>query len=136
MAQLLTDLTDLYSANIDKSTVTANGNSSSLDLHGSGAQVSSNFKLDVKGSSGTTPSLTVQIQEAPDNSTWTNLTEGGTITVTADGSYSFIGLRTFRYLRASYTVSGTTPSFPVNLDVIAQKNSSGGLPGFSRSPSV
>ena len=116
--------------------MTANGNSSSLDMHGSGAHVSSNFKLDVKSSSGTTPSLTVQIQESPDNSTWTNLTEGGTITVTADGSYSFIGLRTFRYVRANYTVSGTTPSFPVNLDILAQKNSSGGTGGYSRSPST
>lgn len=134
--QLITDITDLYSANVDHATYTANGNSSSLDLHGSGAHVSSNFKLDATAVSGTTPSMAVQIQESPDNSTWTNLTEGGTITITAAGSYSFIGLRTFRYIRASYTVTGTTPSFAVNLDMIAQKNSSGGTGGYSRSPST
>jgi hypothetical protein len=95
-------------ASVVPSTITATGNGSACDfLHDDGAC----FAIQSIGSaSGTTPSLTGKIQESSDNSTWTDVTGATFTAVTAANNLQKITfLRTKRYLRHSYTVSGTSP---------------------------
>lgn len=63
----------------------------------------------VTAASGTTPSLTVILETSPDNSTWTTL---ATYTAaTAPGTERKVASALDRFVRARWTVSGTTPSF-------------------------
>lgn len=65
---------------------------------------------------GTTPSATIVLQHSADNVTYATL---GTFSAktAVDGEYLTIaeGTTVNRYLRASWTISGTTPSFNFNL---------------------
>jgi hypothetical protein len=67
--------------------------------------------LSVTAASGTTPSLTVTIETSADGSTgWTTLGSAyAAQTTTATVRKVFSGAD--RYVRASYTITGTTPSF-------------------------
>jgi hypothetical protein len=71
--------------------------------------------LHVTAASGTTPSMTAKVQHSVDNSSWADL---ATFTaVTAANAYQRIsGTGTVnRYLRAQYTITGTSPSFTFHL---------------------
>lgn len=62
--------------------------------------------------SGTSPTLTVKLQDSADNSTFADLTGGAFTQLTAAGSQHLEGTGTVRrYVRAVYTIGGTTPSF-------------------------
>lgn len=63
----------------------------------------------VTAASGTTPSLTVLIEHSPDNSTWSTHTTFTAATAANSEHKVLSGLD--RYVRARWTVSGTTPSF-------------------------
>lgn len=63
----------------------------------------------VTAASGTTPSLTVIIEHSPDNSTWSTHTTFTAATAVNTERKILSGLD--RYVRARWTVSGTTPSF-------------------------
>ena len=93
---------------------TATASNASVD---NGASTTNGFSayLHVTAASGTTPSMTAKVQHSADNSTWADL---GTFTaVTAANAYQRItGTGTVnRYLRAQYTISGTSPSFTFHL---------------------
>lgn len=69
--------------------------------------------------SGTTPSLTVSIDTSPDNSTWTAIAAYAAQTTTTAGVRKlFTGVD--QYIRASWTISGTTPSFTFAVTGIAK----------------
>jgi hypothetical protein len=72
---------------------------------------------------GTTPTCTVKIQDSPDNSTFTDVSGAATASLTAAGTVSFpVDLdSTNRYLRAVATIAGTTPVFPLAVNLIARK---------------
>ena len=85
---------------------TASDNGSSVEL---GDRGTLRLDLVVSAASGTLPSLQVDIQTSKDGTTWRAI--GGFTALAAAGSQraSFPGCD--RFVRASYTLSGTTPSF-------------------------
>lgn len=96
------------------SAVTATGTGTSVDNL---ASTTSGFAayLHVTAASGTTPNMVAKVQHSADNSTWADL---ATFTaVTAANAYQRVaGTGTVnRYLRAQYTITGTTPSFTFHL---------------------
>jgi hypothetical protein len=73
-------------------------------------------KLDVTAASGTTPQLTVTIQDSPDGSTWTTRdTFGVKTTVSNEVRGVPGGLAPF--VRAQWTIAGTTPSFTFSVQL-------------------
>ena len=98
------------------SPITATGSGSAQDMRGTQEAL---CLLDVTAISGSaTPTLTLRVQGSVDGSTnWTTL---GTFTaVTATGSQELRLVGGQRYMRADYTVSGTTPSFTCVLHFVA-----------------
>lgn len=67
----------------------------------------------VTAASGTTPSLTVIVEHSPDNATWATHTTFTAATAANTERKVLSGLD--RYVRARWTVSGTTPSFTWSL---------------------
>lgn len=72
--------------------------------------------LQVFAASGTTPSITVVLQHSADNVTYADLATF-TAQTAVNGEYITVaaGTTVNRYLRARWTISGTTPSFNFNL---------------------
>lgn len=93
---------------------TATGQGSAVSTGVEQAQVA---KLDVTAASGTTPSLTVTIEESPNGSTgW--VTHSSFTARTGTGSQVIeLKKRSQPFMRASWTISGTTPSFTFSVQV-------------------
>jgi len=85
---------------------TANGSGSPYVM---GARGTLRLTLAVTASSGTTPSLTVTVENSADGSTWYTAGTFAAKTTTATERKSFSGLD--RFARVSWTITGTTPSF-------------------------
>ena len=71
---------------------------------------------DVAAASGTTPSITINVQtsaDAGDTDAWRAVASMTAITATGKSRKVFAGLD--RYTRVTWTVSGTTPSFTLGL---------------------
>lgn len=115
--------------------LTAPAAGTALDL--SNGEVSTQAILDVGTVSGTTPTLNVQIEESDDQATWTAIPNMTFAQVTAASTRQVVrGLRTKRYARANATaVGGTTPSFTLAVEILAQKKYVGVGGGYDRSPS-
>lgn len=93
----------------DLAAQTATGNGTSQDNSASTAN-GAVAHLHITAVSGTTPSMTVIVQHSTNNSTWSTL--GSFSAATAVGSQTLqISGTVNRYVRASFTISGTTPSF-------------------------
>jgi len=92
-------------------TITATGNMTAGVDVGS-ATMCRNLVVTASAVGGTTPSITINFQTSPDNSTWT--TQASYTAITANGSQakSFSPLE--RYARLSWAVTGTTPTFTIN----------------------
>jgi hypothetical protein len=91
---------------------TTTGNSAGVAANEKG-QVA---KLDVNARSGTTPQLTVTIDESPNGSTgW--VTRHTFAVMTNTGSQVMQLPRVGPFARASWTISGTTPSFTFSVQV-------------------
>jgi hypothetical protein len=87
-------------------TTTGSGSTVSGWARGTDAQ----SRLTITAASGTTPSLTVVVQDSPDGSTWTTRDTYPAQTTTATVTRALpAGLNT--YQRVGWTISGTTPSF-------------------------
>lgn len=84
----------------------ASGDGSTVELGDRGVL---RLLLDVTAASGTTPSLSVDVETSYDGSTWRPL--GGFTAKAGTGSerLSFPGCD--RFVRCSYAISGTDPSF-------------------------
>jgi hypothetical protein len=72
--------------------------------------------LDVTAASGTAPTLDVSIQTSDDNTTWRTLKSFAQKTGVANDHLSSGGLD--RYLRFSWVIAGTTPSFTFSAGVL------------------
>lgn len=93
----------------DLAALTATGNAASQD-NGAGTSNGAVANLHVTDVSGSTPSMTMIIQHSTNNSTWTTL--GSFSVASTAGSQTLqISGTVNRYVRASYTISGSTPSF-------------------------
>lgn len=74
-----------------------------------------NVLLDITAVSGTTPSLTVTVETSADGSSWFSHTAFSAKTATGKDIQKLGNLGT--YLRVSYAISGTTPSFTFSVVV-------------------
>jgi hypothetical protein len=103
---------------------TASGNGAAVDvreLFGIGAVV-----LDCAAGTGTNPTLSVVIQDSDDGATgWASISGAAFAQVTnAASSVQLIGLdlsAARRFVRASWTVGGTTPSFTFSVNALGRK---------------
>lgn len=97
---------------LSSTTATGAGSGSSLDL--GGVYTTAKLLLAVSAASGTTKSLVVTLETSEDGATWS--TVGSFSTVTTAGQVVGIFPGCGRYIRASWTVTGTgTPSFTFSL---------------------
>lgn len=79
-------------------------------------------KLDVTAASGTSPTLTVTVQDSPDGSTWTTRDTFGVKTTVSNETRPLPG-GLAPYVRAAWTITGTTPSFTFSVQVAASSAS-------------
>lgn len=87
--------------------VTAAGNTVVMD---SGSATEGRLTLHVTAATGTTPSITVNVQTSPDKTTWTTVASFTAATATGTQEKVFGPLD--RYVRAQWAnPTGTTPSF-------------------------
>lgn len=92
-------------------TQTATSTSATYDL---GSYGTLRADLHVSAASGTTPSMTVQLNTSPDGINWTALGSAFTAATAATDQHKvFAGCD--RYLQAVATITGTTPSFTWSL---------------------
>lgn len=97
-------------------TVTTSGSGAPVDT-GDGNNWGAALFLDVTAASGTTPTLSVTVEDSPDGQTWYTLatfTQATGITKEAKRVLDVFG----RYLRVNYTVGGTAPNF--SFSVVAE----------------
>ena len=99
---------------------TATGNSTALDIKKTPAD-GVTVEIAVTAASGTTPTLNAVVKESDDNSTYNDVVTFAQITTT--GRFTRVVQSKKRYLRITYTVGGTTPSFTITAGIV-----SGGLP--------
>jgi hypothetical protein len=93
---------------------TASGNGTAVSTGLEAAQVA---KLDVTAVSGTTPSLTVVIEESANGSTGWATKASFTARTTAGSQIIALPRLNHGFLRATWTISGTTPSFTFSVQV-------------------
>ena len=99
----------------DLTALTATGTGTSVD---NSASTSNGFiaQIHVTAASGTTPTMTAIIQHSTNNSTWATL--GSFTAATGATSERISGTGTVnRYVRISYTIGGTTPSFTTQISL-------------------
>ena len=92
---------------------TATGTTTAVEVDGGTIRL----KLDVTAASGTTPTLDVQLQTSSDNGvsdSWRSLGPAFTQATGVTHQYTSVG-GVDRFVRASYTIGGTTPSFTWSL---------------------
>lgn len=90
----------------DVSAATATAQSAPVQAHGEDIFL----ELDVTAASGTAPTLDVVIETSADGSTgWTSVGSFAQATAVGSERKAFTGLN--NYVRANYTIGGTTPSF-------------------------
>jgi len=99
---------------------TATFNSAAIDMSSS-SQAS--FYLIVGTVTGTTPSLTVTLQDSPDGTNWFTLNTAFTAVVASTSLQVKRETNMGRYVRANCVITGTTPSF--TFSVLASGRSKG-----------
>jgi len=76
-----------------------------------------NFYIDITAISGTNPTMTVKLQESPDQSDAYDLEE---IAVEETGNYAIRTNEHVKYIRLRYVISGTLPSITFQADYIGR----------------
>lgn len=96
---------------------TASGSSSSHEVPG---MTRFAYHLTVTGTpGGTSATLDVTIEDSPDGSNWASV--GSFAQVTAAGTIAYRPVTpTSRYVRASWTLGGTTPDFTFSIALFAK----------------
>ncbi len=74
--------------------------------------------LDITAVSGTSPSMTLTVQDSPDGSVWANHTAFAAKTAVGQDVLRLDKLS--RYVRAKVAISGTTPSFTFSLQAVGR----------------
>jgi hypothetical protein len=117
-------------------TLTASTQGGSNDF--TNGEISCNMIVDVGAFGANTTALTVQAEESSTGTgSWTAISGMSTSVTTSNTHVVLQGLRTHRYVRANaITLTGTTPSVAVSVEIISQKKISGTGGGYSRSPST
>jgi hypothetical protein len=98
---------------VPSATRTTSGNSGVLSGWHAGAissYTAPQSRLSITAASGTTPSLTVIIEDSPDGSTWTTRDTYPAQTTTATVTRA-LPTTLVAYQRVSWTITGTGPSF-------------------------
>lgn len=85
---------------------TATGASAAIEVGDRGV---ARLTLGVTAASGTTPTLNVTMQTSADGTTWRSLGTFAQKTAVGTERASFVGVD--RFMRASWVIGGTTPSF-------------------------
>ena len=127
MRKLLDNIKASFSFRPNRVTATANGTGVDTQGYEDGMVV-----LEVGTVSGTTPSMTVKMQESDDNSTFADITGSTFTAVVASNSSQVLRLTELnlarkRYVRAVATISGTTPSFDFSTEVLLGDNINGAV---------
>lgn len=78
-------------------------------------------KLDVTAASGTTPQLTVTVQDSPDGTTWTTRDTFGVKTAISNETRN-LPTTLDAFQRVGWTITGTTPSFTFSVQVASSSN--------------
>ncbi|MCA1696557.1 MAG: hypothetical protein LC749_18555 [Actinobacteria bacterium] len=73
--------------------------------------------LDVTAASGTSPTLTVNVQTSDDNTTWRTVVSFTAVTAAPANQHVSQGSLD-RYLRFSWVIGGTTPSFTFSVGAL------------------
>ena len=76
--------------------------------------------LHVSAVSGTTPSLTVKLQDSGNGVDWVDIPSAAFAAVTAAGSQRVVVTNVGSMVRAVSTISGTTPSLTVTLTAVGR----------------
>lgn len=94
---------------------TATGNSSAVEV---GEYTEALVTLNCTAASGTTPTMTVKVQTSDDKgTTWYDLPSGGFTQLTAAGKQALQITCFGDYIRALWTIGGSTPSFTFVMNV-------------------
>lgn len=93
-------------------TFTSTGNSGSLD--GEGMSLVS-FTVNITAASGSSPTLSINIQESDDQSNWISIATTNTFTGVSTQNMRGLPLSS-RYYRYVYTITGSTPSFTFSIN--------------------
>ena len=104
---------------LPSTTVTASG-SQSVPLDVSQMDELAVF-LVVSAASGTTPSLTVTVQDSPDGTNWADAYSFPAVTAASTvlrAGWQDLKMSVGHYLRARWQVSGTSPSFTFSVKVV------------------
>jgi hypothetical protein len=98
---------------LERGARTTTGNSQSLDVLTLPCTVETmDLELEVYAASGTTPTLNVKLQDSHDGVDFNDVAGATFAQQTAAARVSLdVNAPTARYLRISYTIAGTTPSF-------------------------
>jgi hypothetical protein len=94
--------------------LTASANSNKVNA---GGFSSAKAFLRISAASGTTPTLDVKFQDSYDGTNWVDVASGAFAQKTAANYSTLVLSNVGPYLRAVYTVGGTTPSFTFDLSV-------------------
>lgn len=98
---------------------TTSGQSSGVDV---GPFDEAILLLNVTAASGTSPTLDIKIQTSHDNSDWYDTGTAFT-QITATSKPSALKVTNFgKYVRAAWTIGGTSPSFTFSLQMVAKTN--------------
>ena len=102
---------------------TASEDGSAIDTYGSayGGPRELVCYMDVGVASGTGPTLNVKLQDSVDNSTFTDIAGAAFAQKTAPGTEELRVTGFRRYLKATATVGGTSPSFTFGVVAVAGK---------------
>lgn len=76
--------------------------------------------LTASGVTGTTPSMTIKLQDSGDGTNWVDIPSATFTAVTADGSQRLVVNTVGSCVRAVATITGTTPSFTVDLSAVSR----------------
>lgn len=90
---------------------TANGSGASFFM---GGRDTLRLDLSITAAGGTTPTLNVKVQHSADGNTWTDLASFTQATGASSQRKVLSGCD--RYVKATWTIGGTTPSFTFGLD--------------------
>lgn len=76
--------------------------------------------VEVTSASGTNPTLNIVVQTSPDNSAWFDLPGGALSQITQAGNYAAKVENFGKYIRVSYTIGGTAPSFSFSVRFVGK----------------
>lgn len=80
--------------------------------------------------SGTSPTLNVKIQESADNSAYTDVSGAAFAPVTAANNRQVLSFKAVKqFVRAVYTIAGTSPDFATGVTFLAERRTQPGNSG-------